>query len=218
MTLGARAKRANYSGGNFNSSSRLILASRSPQRRAILEQLGIPFEVRPADVDERTAGPPEEVVTENALLKARAVANDVGPGRIVLSVDTVVALDDRLYGKASDSAEARSHLERLSGREHEVWSGLVLVEDGSERSGAARTAVRFRELDEQTRRLVSRQRGVARSRRRIRDPGSGSCTRPVDRRRLLERRRFAGGALVADSTATSRRRRFLNNGYGMRLR
>jgi septum formation protein len=128
----------------------LILASRSPQRRAILEQLGIAFEQHPADVEERTAGPPEEVITGNALLKARTVADEVGPGRLVLSVDTVVALDGRLYGKPGDSAEARSHLARLSGREHEVWSGLALLGDGDERIGTARTVVRFAQLDEQT--------------------------------------------------------------------
>jgi septum formation protein len=130
--------------------TRLVLASRSPQRRTILDQLGIAFEIRPADVEEREAGPPEEVVTENALRKARAVAGEVGPARSVLSVDTVVALDDRLYGKPSDPAEARSHLMQLSGREHEVWSGLVLLEQGHERMGTARTAVRFAHLDHET--------------------------------------------------------------------
>jgi septum formation protein len=130
--------------------NRLVLASRSPQRRSILEQLGIPFETHPSDVGERSVGLPEEVVTENALLKARTVAAEVGPGRLVLSVDTVVVLDGRLYGKPSDSGEARSHLVRLSGREHEVWSGLALVEHGHEQIGTSRTAVRFRQLDERT--------------------------------------------------------------------
>jgi nucleoside triphosphate pyrophosphatase len=127
----------------------LVLASRSPQRRAILEQLGIPFHVQPADVDELTEGPPEEVVVENALDKARtAAATAAGRGRLVLSVDTVVALDGRLYGKPRDVGEARSHLAQLSGREHEVWSGLVLLENGNEQSGTACTTVRFRTLDE----------------------------------------------------------------------
>jgi septum formation protein len=129
--------------------TRLVLASRSPQRRAILEQLGIEFEVRPADVDEREAGPPEEVVLQNALRKARTVAAAVGPAP-VLSVDTVVALDGRLYGKPEDAKQARSHLTTLSGRVHEVWSGLVLLEQDQEKTGTARTAVHFAQLDDQT--------------------------------------------------------------------
>jgi septum formation protein len=128
----------------------IVLASRSPQRRAILEQLGIQFEVLPADVEERTAGSPEEVVTENALLKARYAAEVVGSERLVLSADTVVSLDGSIFGKAADSVEARSHLAALSGREHEVWSGLALTEHGHEQLGTARTAVRFRSLDERT--------------------------------------------------------------------
>jgi septum formation protein len=88
-------------------------------------------------------------VKENAFLKARSVAKEVESGRLVLSVDTVVALDGRLLGKPGDAAEARSHLEHLSGREHEVWSGLALL-GGDEQIGTARTAVRFRQLDEQT--------------------------------------------------------------------
>jgi septum formation protein len=126
----------------------LILASRSPQRHSILEQIGIPFDPRPADVDERTEGPPGEVVTANALLKARTVAGAAGPGQVVLGVDTVVSLDGRLYGKPADAGEARSHLAALSAREHEVWSGLAFVEDGREQTGTARTAVRFRTLDD----------------------------------------------------------------------
>ena len=74
----------------------LVLASRSPQRRAILEQLGIPFGVQPADVEEDTEGEPADVVTRNALRKARAVTGDT-----VLGVDTEVYLDGRLFGKPS---------------------------------------------------------------------------------------------------------------------
>jgi septum formation protein len=127
--------------------TQLVLASRSPQRRAILEQLGIPFELHPTDVDERMDGPAKEVVTENALAKARMAAAEAAPEKLVLGVDTVVALDDRLYGKPVDAGDARSHLSDLSGREHDVWSGLVLLERGRELIGTARTVVRFRALD-----------------------------------------------------------------------
>ena len=121
---------------------RLVLASRSPQRRAILEQLGIPFDVVPADVDEDTEGDPADVVTRNALRKARAVEGDA-----VLGVDTEVYLDGRLFGKPDDAERARVFLEQLSGRTHEVYSGLALVQDGAELTGVARTAVTFRALE-----------------------------------------------------------------------
>jgi nucleoside triphosphate pyrophosphatase len=106
--------------------------------------------VRPADIDEREAGPPEEVVTENALRKARTVAAAVGAERPVLSVDTVVDLDGRLYGKPGNASEARSHLAALSGRVHDVWSGVVLLERDNEQIGTARTRVHFSHLDDQT--------------------------------------------------------------------
>jgi septum formation protein len=121
----------------------LTLASRSPQRRAILEQLGIEFEVAPADVEEVVKGDPSSVVVENALRKARAVS-----GERVLGVDTEVVLDGRVYGKPADEAEAETFLRRLSGRTHEVWSGIALRRDGDERTSNARTRVRFRRLEQ----------------------------------------------------------------------
>jgi septum formation protein len=128
----------------------LILASRSPQRRAILERLGIAIDVHPADVREECSGDPEQVVTENALRKARAVSSELGPERFVLGADTAVALDGHLYGKARDRVEARAQIERLSARDHDVWSAVALVEGESERVGTARTTVSFKRLDEQT--------------------------------------------------------------------
>jgi septum formation protein len=125
----------------------LVLASRSPQRSAILAQLGIPFEVRPPDVEERSEGAPEEIVTENALRKARAIA-DEGRYRVVLGVDTIVVLDGRVYGKPRDEAEARLHLERLAGRTHQVWSAVALLDGTRERVATAATSVTFRDLDE----------------------------------------------------------------------
>jgi len=121
----------------------LVLASRSPQRRAILAQLGIDFRVAPADVEELSEGEPRRVVVENALRKARAVA-----GERVLGVDTAVVLDDRIFGKPAGADEAGAVLRRLSGRTHEVMSGIALRdEDGTERSDLAVTRVRFRALE-----------------------------------------------------------------------
>jgi septum formation protein len=122
----------------------LVLASRSPQRRAILEQLGVDFTVAPADVDEETAGEPRHVVVENALRKARAVA-----GERVLGADTEVVLDGHVFGKPADEAEAETLLRRLSGRTHEVWGGIALRSgDGAERTASDVTRVRFRRLEE----------------------------------------------------------------------
>jgi septum formation protein len=123
----------------------LVLASRSPQRRAILEQLGVEFSVQVPDVEELEAGPPHEVALENAYRKASAVASE-GP---VLGVDTVVALGARLYGKPGDLEEARATLTALAGRRHAVVSGVCLIEDGRSRTAAAQTTVEFRALSEE---------------------------------------------------------------------
>jgi septum formation protein len=119
----------------------VILASRSPQRRAILTQLGVEFEVVIPDVDEREDGDPREMVVENALRKAGAV-----DGELVLGVDTTVVLDGRSYGKPGNEEEAESVLRLLSGRTHEVWSGIAL----NERTATACTKVTFRTIDEPT--------------------------------------------------------------------
>jgi septum formation protein len=121
----------------------LVLASRSPQRRAILEQLGVDFTVVPADVEEDTRGDPRRLVVENALRKARAVE-----GERVLGVDTDVVLDGHVFGKPADEDDAATLLRRLSGRTHEVWSGIALRAGGAERTASALTRVRFRRLEE----------------------------------------------------------------------
>ena len=132
---------------------RLILASSSPQRRAILERLGVPFSVRPADVEERESGVPVEVAAHNALAKARAIARNPGPRGAsvdlpVLGVDTIVTLDGEIHGKPADAAAARETLKTLSGRTHSVVSGLAIVwEDGREHIETATTRVTMRDLD-----------------------------------------------------------------------
>jgi septum formation protein len=120
---------------------RLVLASGSPQRRAILEQLGVPFDVVVPGVEEVEHGDPLEGVVENALRKARAVEGDA-----VLAADTAVVLDGRWYAKPADIEEAARFLRDLSGRTHEVVSGIALRIDGREQSSSALTRVRFREL------------------------------------------------------------------------
>lgn len=125
---------------------RLVLASRSPQRRAILEQLGVEFTVRVSDIAELETGPPHEVALENAYRKASAVA--AASEGLVVGVDTVVSLGARLYGKPADADEARATLNALAGRRHAVISGVCLIENGNVRSAAAQTGVQFRALDD----------------------------------------------------------------------
>lgn len=125
---------------------RLILASRSPQRRAILERLGVPFRVAPADVPELALGEPEAVAIENALRKARAVT--AAAGLPVLGVDTLVTLGGKIFGKPADAGQARATLQALSGERHQVISGVALIERGAERWAAASTFVTFRALDD----------------------------------------------------------------------
>jgi nucleoside triphosphate pyrophosphatase len=117
----------------------LVLASTSPQRRAILDQLGIPFEVVAPDYDESPGGDP----VAHAAGKARSVD---GHGRLVLGIDTVVVSGEDRIGKPRDAAEAAAMLEALAGRTHEVVSGLCLRAPAWEELGSATTRVAFRAL------------------------------------------------------------------------
>jgi septum formation protein len=94
-------------------------------------------------VEELSGGDPAAEVVENARRKAAAVGAD----GLVIACDTDVAIDGRALGKPGDAEAARAYLDLLSGRVHEVISGLVVLVDGDERSGLERTAVQFRELD-----------------------------------------------------------------------
>jgi septum formation protein len=129
----------------------LVLASRSPQRRAILERLGVAFTVRPADVTELERGDPAHVAVQNALRKARAVLGpeESSDAAHVLGVDTVVALDGRIYGKPADERHARETLRALSGRTHTVLGGVALLAGGRERTALALTEVCFRALSDE---------------------------------------------------------------------
>jgi nucleoside triphosphate pyrophosphatase len=127
------------------SEERLILASTSPQRRAILEQLRIPFEiVAPTYVEDDELGiAPSELVRRHAEGKARSAHRS---GQLTLGVDTTVVLDGRVYGKAADEEEARRMLNELSGRTHTVVSGVCLLGSGEELVAHEVTDVTFRLL------------------------------------------------------------------------
>jgi septum formation protein len=128
---------------------RLVLASGSPRRRELLATLGVAFEVRPTGADEtpREGEGPEAMVLRLALAKARAA---VAEGELALGSDTVVAVDGATLGKPADADAARAMLSRLSGRCHEVWTGVALVERSArgvrETARAVRTEVEFRPL------------------------------------------------------------------------
>ncbi len=118
----------------------LVLASTSPRRRAILEQFGIPFDVVAPRYDET-----EEDPVAHALGKARSVLEEAA-GRPVLGCDTEVICAGRVYGKAESAEEAESMLESLSGKTHEVVSGLALITPAWEEVHREVTQVTFRRL------------------------------------------------------------------------
>ena len=121
----------------------LVLASASPQRRAILEQIGVSFEIRPADVEEETHGDPVAVAEENARRKAAAV-----PTPLTLGADTLVAVDGHILGKPRDGAQAREYIARLAGRTHLVVGAIALSRDGEITDTAVEiTEVHFRRVN-----------------------------------------------------------------------
>jgi nucleoside triphosphate pyrophosphatase len=126
-------------------SDALTLASTSPQRRAILEQLAIPFTVAEPDYVEHDPpdADPVELVRAHAEGKARSVHE---AGVVTLGVDTTVHLDGRVYAKPVDRDDARSMLSELAGRTHLVISGLCLLGEGFAVVEHETTAVRFRNV------------------------------------------------------------------------
>jgi septum formation protein len=100
-------------------------------------------------VDELDSGPPAEVVVENAYRKAAAIASSA-PDALVLGVDTIVSLGQRIFGKPDDSGHARATLTALSGRRHAVISGVCVIERGAVRTTATTTSVDFRRIGERT--------------------------------------------------------------------
>ena len=117
----------------------IVLASTSPQRRAILEQLGIPFEVVAPGYEEEPGGDP----VGHAAGKARSVDGGELP---VLGVDTIVSCDGEVIGKPRDANDAERMLELLAGKTHEVISGLCLRTPAWEELHSETTRVTFREL------------------------------------------------------------------------
>lgn len=127
--------------------TQLILASSSPRRRELLEQLSLSFIVQTSSVDESqiTLTEPEHLVMELALLKARSVAATSFSSAVIIGADTVVAVDGDILGKPRDRADAIAMLKRLSGRKHQVFTGISLVE---QRNGQIeRVSTDYRQTD-----------------------------------------------------------------------
>lgn len=129
----------------------LILASASPRRRELIELLGVPFEVTPSAYEEPSPDShpdPAAFARSLALSKAEDVARR-HPGRLVLGADTIVVLKHRLLAKPKDAEDAARMLRELSGRTHQVITGVgLVVHEELERSLHAATDVTFRDLDE----------------------------------------------------------------------
>jgi len=125
----------------------LRLASASPRRRQLLELIGVPHVVQPADIDEtpRAAEPPGEYVVRLAREKAAAiwaVARDLP----VLAADTTVVVDEEILGKPDSEAQAHDMLGKLSGREHVVHTGVALIASGAQQVVLSSTRVKFSAL------------------------------------------------------------------------
>lgn len=129
----------------------LYLASQSPRRRQILENMGLPFNVRLPNAEEAipSGASPDDVIVANAHAKAASVVGSVGPKDIVLGADTLVILDGEVMGKPSTSDDGRRMLQKLSGRTHDVVTGIsLLTAENRAWEKAVRSRVTFRHLSE----------------------------------------------------------------------
>jgi septum formation protein len=140
----------------------IILASKSPQRKTLLKEMGLQFTAIASGVEETSEGEPRDVVLENALAKGQAVAARRRQGTLVIAGDTEVVVDGRVVGQPAFEGEARWCLETLSGRTHEVLGALALIGpdrvDGkpSVRTGVESSRVTFGELGQE---LIDRYLG-----------------------------------------------------------
>ena len=135
--------------------NRVILASASPRRKELLTNMGIDFEIIVSDVEEKvTKVKPNEIVIELSKLKAEDVAGKAGvePGTLIIAADTLVFLGDERLGKPKDTEDAVEMLKELSGRSHEVITGVTLIynkgNSTEECSFYNTTEVTFEKLDE----------------------------------------------------------------------
>ena len=123
---------------------KVILASSSPRRKELLKKIVSDFSVVSPDAEETEEGVPEEIAEKNAVAKGRAVE-----GECVVACDTIVAMDGKIYGKPYTEERAKEMLRELSGRTHEVISGLYVRVKGKEYVSTEKSEVTFRSLTEE---------------------------------------------------------------------
>lgn len=129
----------------------MVLASQSPRRRQLLEQAGIPFETKISEAEETfpPGMPIPQVPVHIARQKAEAVAAFYGNGEVIVAADTIVVLDGTIIGKPADRADAIRILTALSGRIHEVITGVVILHNGVEDAFSQTTEVHFKPLTQE---------------------------------------------------------------------
>ncbi|UTR11240.1 Maf family protein [Evansella sp. LMS18] len=127
-----------------------ILASQSPRRKQLLEQVQIPFSVQKSNVDEKMnmEDTPEDIVKTLASQKAEDVFSSA-PDSVVLGADTIVVYDGQILGKPADEVEARKTLRMLSGKTHVVYTGVAIVSEEKSLSFCVKTEVEFYELTDE---------------------------------------------------------------------
>lgn len=127
---------------------KIVLASQSPRRRELLGQMGLTFTIQKPNIDEEAYNglPPQELVKTLSREKALHIARDEDPDTVVIGSDTVVVLDGVILGKPADEADAARMLSALSGRSHEVCTGVTVVQGDRVLSHAEVTEVSFRPL------------------------------------------------------------------------
>lgn len=133
----------------MSNKAKMILASASPRRRELLEKAGYDFDVVASDAEEIMEADlePAQIAMRNAEAKAADVQTHAGNDAIVIGADTIVVLDGTLFGKPKDAQDARRMLEELSGRSHQVVTGVCVCTQDASKTFFETTHVFFKELD-----------------------------------------------------------------------
>jgi septum formation protein len=130
------------------SNKKIILASKSPRRKELLEGLGIEFELRPKDTDESFSDSldPGEVAGFLSEKKAKAFSSELKSGELIIASDTIVVLDREILGKPMDQSEAIQMLQKLSGKMHQVYTAFTLMDENKMQTFTDMTKVFFKDL------------------------------------------------------------------------
>ncbi len=130
---------------------KIVLASKSPRRKELLSLLDLDFEIITADTDETmdSALPVSDEVARLSLQKAQAVADKVASNSVIISADTIVTLDGKIMGKPKDKTAAFNMLKSLSGRSHNVLTGVTVMQGDKRITKTVTTAVTFRDITDE---------------------------------------------------------------------